>query len=71
MEELNKLASIHPYPKDEIEPIFINCRKIYFEKAFDKCNEILNFARSNNLSLIDSYHIQTEIDIRFKDDYKS
>jgi len=65
-EELFKLASEQPYPLHEIEPIFIDCHKIYYpqEKAVSKCRDIIETARAMNIGLLESYRLQFAIDFQ-------
>lgn len=61
-EQLVKLLVSSSQPAWEIEAIHKRCC-IYFgiEKAFWVCQEIMEFAREANLSLLESFRLQVEV----------
>ncbi len=63
-EIVQDMAAKSPFTMDEIEPIYIACRISYWpqELAVKKCEDIIEFSCSANISLTESYKLQVAID---------
>lgn len=61
-EQLIKLLISNPRPAWEIEAIHKRCCLYYgIESAFKVCQDIIDFARQADLSLLESFRLQVEV----------